>query len=514
MLSTVHTYAVVGIDAVEVRAEVDLAKSSFPRLVLVGLPDAVVRESRERITAALRNQGFRFPDRKITVNLAPAGLPKAGGSFDLPIAIGILVASGQVPDQQLGSFVWAGELSLGGKLQPIRGALSMAMCEAARKPRPRTLILPRGNGEEAASAGKIDVGEAANLKEIARYLFNGTSAVSHRLPAPSPTGASHPIAAVDMADVRGQRVARRAIEIAAAGGHNLLMLGSPGTGKSMLAERLPSILPPMSRNEQLEVTRVHSIAGLLGTGKGLCQQRPFRAPHHSVSEIGLVGGGRPPTPGEASLAHRGVLFLDEFPEFRRHALESLRQPIEAGEVTIARAGYQARFPCRCQLVAAMNPCPCGRRLDPRGGCRCSRNGVDRYLGRISGPLLDRIDLHVEMSPVGFKQLALEPAAEDSTMIRARVRAAWERQQHRYRSIDHVERNADMALGEIHSFCKLDPLSLGYLRMAVSRLRLSPRAFHRVQRIARTIADLAAAAHITEEHVSEAISYRKLDRGRG
>jgi len=513
MLSTVHTYALVGIDAVEVRAEVDLATSSFPRLVLVGLPDAVVRESRERITSALRNQGFRFPDRKITVNLAPAGLPKAGGSFDLPIAIGILVASGQVPDQQLGSFVWAGELSLGGKLQPIRGALSMAMSEAVRKPQPRALILPRGNGEEAAAGGKVFVGEAASLKEVARYLFNGPDAVDRRPEAPASTSASHPIGSVDMADVRGQRVARRAMEIAAAGGHNLLMLGSPGTGKSMLAERLPSILPPMSRNEQLEVTRVHSIAGLLGTGKGVCQQRPFRAPHHSVTEIGLVGGGRPPAPGEASLAHRGVLFLDEFPEFRRHALEALRQPIESGTVTIARSGYQASFPCRFQLVAAMNPCPCGRRLDPRGGCRCSRNGVLRYLSRISGPLMDRIDMHVEMHPVGFKQLALEPAAEDSAMIRARVLNAWERQQHRYRTIAHVERNADMALGDIHAFCKLDALSLGYLRMAVSRLRLSPRAFHRIQRIARTIADLAGMAHITEEHVSEAISYRTLDRGR-
>ncbi|MFH1143425.1 MAG: YifB family Mg chelatase-like AAA ATPase [Candidatus Eisenbacteria bacterium] len=357
MLAIVNSYALLGIEAVSVRVEVDLATGAFPSLTLVGLPDTAVRESRERIIAALRNQGLRYPDRKMTVNLAPAGLRKEGVAFDLPIAIGILVASGQAPPERLAELVWTGELSLDGRIRPIRGALSMAMSERGRR-HPRELVLPKGNGVEAAAADRVAVSEVGSLKDVVRVLFEGPNGFRFD-PSAGGVGPRDPqspaLLDADMADVRGQVAARRAIEVAAAGGHNLLMIGSPGTGKSMLAERMSGIQPPFSRGEQLEATMVHSAAGLLAAGAGLLGQRPFRAPHHTVSRVGLVGGGRPPWPGEISLAHRGVLFLDELPEFYRDALEGLRQPLESGTVTIARAGWRVEFPCRFQLIGAMNP---------------------------------------------------------------------------------------------------------------------------------------------------------------
>jgi len=355
MLAIVHSYALVGIEAIPVRVEVDLATGAFPTLVLVGLPDTAVRESRERIVSALRNQGLRYPDRKITVNLAPAGLRKEGVAFDLPIAIGLLVASGQAPPDHLPAVAWAGELSLDGRIQPVRGSLAMAMAEKARASGSRVLALPHGNGAEAGAADGVRVCEVGALRDVIRLLFDGPE----RMTVPAAAHVCDPIPAApldaDMVDVRGQRTARRAIEVAAAGGHSLLMIGSPGTGKSMLAERIPGILPPMTRQERIEATIVHSAAGLLPPGTGLLPRRPFRAPHHTISQAGLIGGGRPPRPGEASLAHRGILFLDELAEFGRDTLETLRQPLESGWVAIARAGVSVRFPCRFQFIGATNP---------------------------------------------------------------------------------------------------------------------------------------------------------------
>ncbi len=513
MLVTVESYAISGIQALPVQVEVDLARG-FPTLVLVGLADAAVRESRERVSSALRNQGLKFPDKKITVNLAPAGVPKGGVVLDLPIAIGLLVASGQAPAEHLAECAWAGELSLNGTIRPICGCLSMALAETTRQRAGRTMILPKGNGPEAVGAGGVRVGEVGSLKEVVQILFDGPGRIANCCIASQvPPESDLPLAA-DMADVRGQFAARRALEVAAAGGHNILFIGSPGTGKSMLAERLVGILPPMIRQESLEATMVHGAAGLLPAGSGLLAKRPFRAPHHTITEVGLIGGGRPPRPGEISLAHRGVLFLDELPEFRRHVLEGLRQPLESGEVTISRAGVAVSFPSRFQLVAAMNPCPCGRRLDHRGGCRCSPQAIDRYLGRISGPLLDRMDIHLEMAPVTFAQMSLLRPAEDSMTVRSRVRAATERQSARFRDDPRVFFNAQMGLQAIRSHCHLRRRPLGILRMAVARLSLSPRAFHRVLRISRTIADLAGSEEIGEVHVQEAIGYRLLDRGVG
>ncbi len=512
MLAVVHTYALCGIEAHPVRVEVDLTTGAFPNLILVGLPDAAVKESRNRVISALRNQGFRYPARKITVNLAPAGLPKVGAGFDLPIAIGLLVASGQAPGQRLADFAWAGELSLDGRVRPVRGALAMALAEKGGGSHPRHLMIPRGNGTEAA-AGGVPVAEIGSLSEAVRVLFDGPEQLTLCC-EPTPSRPPAAMADVDLSEVRGQPIARRGLEVAAAGGHNLLLIGSPGTGKSMLAERLVGILPPMTRFEQLETTTIQSAAGLLPPGSGLLTTRPFRAPHHTISPIGLTGGGRPPVPGEISLAHHGVLFLDELPEFRRHVLESLRQPLESGTVVISRVGKAVRFPSRFQFVGAMNPCPCGLRLDAKGGCRCTPRAVERYLGRISGPLLDRIDIHVEMLPLSFSQMSLLQPAEDSLTVHARVIEAWERQRRRFQGHPRILCNAQMGLQEIRTHCRLNGRPLGFLRMAVSRLGLSPRAFHRVLRLSRTIADLAASSRVREKHVAEAVSYRLLDRGIG
>ena len=386
----------------------------------------------------------------------------------------------------------------------------MAIAESRRE-KQRQMVLPSGNGPEAAAVGAMNVYEVASLREVVALLFRGSSGARAAEPPPSVASAQH-TPSVDLADVRGQPAACRALEIAAAGRHNLLFIGSPGTGKSMLAERLPTILPAMTQPERLDATAIHSAAGLLPPGGGVLSERPFRAPHHSISPIGLIGGGRPPQPGEISLAHRGVLFLDELPEFTRHTLESLRQPLESGRVTITRAGSAVMFPCAFQFIAAMNPCPCGRRLDRNGRCRCTPKVVARYLDRLSGPLLDRIDIQLEMAAVGFSDMTRLQATDSSLTVASRVSDAAARQRHRFRNHPHILTNAAMGLPEMQMFCKMADKPLGLLRIAMSRLGLSPRAFHRIQRLSRTIADLEESEAISENHIAEAIGYRLLDRG--
>jgi magnesium chelatase family protein len=498
-LAVIYSRAGAGIDAPLVTVEVHLS-NGLPSLSIVGLPEAAVKESKDRVRGALLNSRFEFPARRITINLAPADLPKEGGRFDLPIALGILAASGQIPKEKLDGYEFVGELALSGEMRAIRGVLPVA---AQSRSVGRALVLPQDNASEATLAGDAIILGTDHLLKVCAHL-NGSERLqpANRVEAPIQNG-DYP----DLADVRGQHHAKRALEIAAAGGHSLLMAGPPGTGKTMLASRLPGILPTMTEEEALETAAIQSISQG-GFEPVNWKQRPFRAPHHTASGVALVGGGGSPRPGEISLAHNGVMFLDELPEYDRRVLEVLREPLESGKVTISRAARQAEFPARFQLIAAMNPCPCGYLGDPSGRCRCTSDQVQRYRARISGPILDRIDMHIEVPQVPKEMLygTQENNAEHSAQVRARVESARETQQARGGKANH-----QLNSREIEKQCRLDQTNRLLLEQAIDKLGLSARASHRILRVARTIADLAGSEEIESAHLSEAISYRRLDR---
>ncbi len=506
MLAKVLSATVVGIDAILVDVEVDIAQG-LPQFSTVGLPDGAVKESKDRVKAALKNSGYEFPPKRITANLAPADLKKEGAAFDLPISIGILAATGVITGERLGRYILLGELSLDGSLKPVRGALPVAV--AARKAGLAGLILPLENGSEAAVVEGVDVLPARTLAEVVQFL-RGEAAIPPKQVDLQQLFSLKDEHGEDFCEVRGQDHAKRAIEVAAAGSHNLLMIGPPGSGKTMLARRIPSILPALGFDEALETTAVFSVSGMLENGTALVTQRPFRAPHHTISDVGLIGGGTSPKPGEVSLAHNGLLFLDELPEFKKNALEVLRQPLEDGRVTISRALQSLTYPSRFMLVTAMNPCPCGFLGDISHTCSCTPIAIKRYRSRISGPLLDRIDLHVEVPAVAYRDLSDSRETESSAAIAARVTQARNLQQERFKGTK-VHCNAQMNARLIKKHCELDQNGHRMLELAGEKLGFSARSYSRILKVARTIADLAGSEAIRDQHLAEAIQYRSLDR---
>lgn len=508
MLVKTYCAAVTALEATTITIEVNLARGTM--FHLSGLADTAVKESYDRIRAAIENIGFKSPTADLTINLSPADIRKEGCGYDLPLAIGILAAYGKVSEDLLSNYMMIGELGLDGKLKPVSGALSVAI--RARKEKFKGLIVPKENVREAAVVNQLDVLGMDNLADVIGFLNGSTEYEPTLVDTRKEFYEQQYAFDLDFADVRGQESVKRALEVAAAGSHNVILIGPPGSGKSMMAKRLPSILPPLSLAESLETTQIHSVAGILPSGTSLISQRPFRSPHHTISQVAMTGGTQKAQPGEVSLAHNGVLFCDELPEFSRATLEVLRQPLEDRKITISRAKYTIEYPCSFMFVASMNPCPCGYFGDPTHHCVCTPGQIQKYMNRISGPLLDRMDLHVEVPVVPFNQLSQMQPGESSAVIRNRVIAARKRQEERYKDFKGIYSNAQMTERMIHQFAEPDEQSLDMLRTAMERLHLSARAYNRILKVARTIADLEGTERVLSHHIAEAIGYRNLDRG--